>query len=62
MTLLYGIIQLIGYVLFLFAITLITQKESSKVVVALLFIVGILSYAFSMYTSFKYYNEVTSTS
>ena len=61
-TFLFGIIQLIGYVLLLLAITLIIEKGSSKIVVAILFIVGILSYIFSMYTSYKYYKEVISTS
>ena len=61
-TLFFGIIQLIGYVLLLLAITLTRQKGSSKVGMALLFILGILTYAFSMFTSYKYYKEVTSTS
>ena len=61
-TFLFGIIQLIGYVLLLLAITLIIEKGSSKIVVAILFIVGILSYIFSMYTSYKYYKEIISTS
>ena len=61
-TLLFGIIQLIGYILLLLAITLITQKDSSKIDVAILFIIGILSYVFSMYTSYKYYKELISIS
>ena len=61
-TLLFGIIQLTGYVCLLLAITSVLQEDSSKVVVAILFIIGILSYVFSMYTSYKYYKEVISTS
>ena len=61
-TFLFGIIQLIGYVLLLLAITLITVEGSSKVTLAFLFIAGIFSYIFSMYTSYKYYKEVISIS
>ena len=50
------------FLIYMVAITLITQKDSSKIDVAILFIIGILSYVFSMYTSYKYYKEVISTS
>ena len=56
--LLLGIIQLFGYIMFLLGITLINEKRAN-LAVAFLFLIGIASYCFSIFTAIKYYKKIT---
>ena len=51
----FGIIQLAGYILTLFAISLINKKSSISIYFIFLF--GVFSFFFSLYTSYKYYKN-----
>lgn len=55
---LYGIIQAMGYLLALFSICLF--KSKIKIECIFLLFGGICCYAFSFYTSYKYYKKITS--
>ena len=55
---LYGIIQIVGYLLILFSICLF--KTRIKVESIFLLFGGFCCYAFSFYTSYKYYKKITS--
>ena len=55
---LYGIIQLIGYLLILFTFSIINKK--AIIDICFLFFIGLLSFCFSMYISYKYYKKITS--
>lgn len=55
---LYGIIQLFGYLLILFTFSIINKK--AIIYICFLFFIGLLSFCFSMYTSHKYYQKITS--
>ena len=59
--LIYGIIQLFGYILTLFGISSIENKSIIKVDSGLIFIFCTLCFIFGLYTSYLYYKKINSS-